>query len=679
MISSPLSRTRINIITLDPFPFSMEADWTEKYRPTSLSDVLGNNKAVNTLQRWAGEWEFGIPVKRAVILSGSPGIGKTSTALALANDMGWGVIELNASDVRSAEKIKSIATRGALYETFTDTGEYIRASEGGRKLIILDEADNLYERISSGQGKDSKGNDFSDRGGKTAIVQTIKLTMQPIILIVNDLYALTKNSTLKRLCEVIKFQNIRASTIEKTLIHIIHNEGLEVEREALEIIANRAGGDLRAAINDLRGLSRMEGRITEKMAGEVGFRDNVITLQQALAKILKGDNTDVRKAAWDLDETPDSLLTWLDENLPHEYTDPVDLANGYDALSRADVYLGRVRKRQYYRLWAYANDTMTAGVALAKKREYHHYTRYRFPGWILKMSHTKGIRKRRKELAQKIGSMCHTSIRDARLELLPMVQTLFKQSENTDYDFAIKMTDRLSLTPEEVAFLLGTVADDPRVEDIREKAVEYHRLATGFFPSQMNTKKATLAGFAVKKKEKVTQKEKTKKMVEMEKPGGGKKKRGKGEAGKKKEEVENDVDENEGTQREEGGSEGKRGGGTQREEGVSERKGEEGKPRKEVEKDGKENEGRQREDGVSEGKREVGKEKKGVEMDGEMGEEEKTGKEQLGGDDRKSAEKKMAMNKQPGGEEKKKGGGGKKKKKGKAKKELEPRPEKAWF
>jgi replication factor C large subunit len=487
----------------------MGQDWTEKYRPASLSDVLGNAKAVTAMQRWAGEWQFGLPVERAIILAGSPGIGKTSAAIALANDMGWGLIELNASDVRSGDKIRTIATRGALFETFTDTGEYVRSKDGGKKLIILDEADNLYERVKGGGGKDAGGNDLSDRGGKAAITDTIKQTMQPIILIVNDLYALTKNSTLKRLCEVIKFQKVKATTIEKALARIIRNEGLEVEREALEILAQRADGDLRAAINDLQALSRMDTRITEKMASGMGFRDNVITLQDALQKIFKGTTTDVRKVAWELDETPDSLLTWLDENLPHEYKDPGDLLRGYEALSQADVHLGRVRKRQYYRLWAYANDAMTAGVALAKHREYHHYIRYRFPGWILKMSHTRGIRARRKELARKVGTMCHTSIKDARLELLPVIQTLFKRSEDTGFDFAVTMTTRLSLTPEETAYLLGTVTDDERVATIQEMAIEQHRVATGFFPSQLKTKKATLAGFDVKKKK--VRKEKGKK------------------------------------------------------------------------------------------------------------------------------------------------------------------------
>jgi len=517
----------------------MEADWTEKYRPASLKQVLGNNKAVTTLLRWAQDWERGVPPKRGVILSGSPGIGKTSAALALANDMEWGVIELNASDVRNAEKINSIVTRGALFETFTDTGEFIRTQDGGRKLIILDEADNLYERVSKSSRGDPNAKDFTDRGGKAAIMKTLRMTMQPIILIVNDLYALTKNTSLKTLCEVVKFQKVRASTIQKALVGIIHKEGLEVEREALEVIATRADGDLRAAINDLQALSKMEGRITVKMTDGMGFRDNVITLRDALSEIFKGTHTDVRKVSWDLDETPESLMTWVDENLPAAYMNPGDLARGYEALSRADIYLGRVRRRQYYRLWAYANDMITAGVALAKKDLYHHYTRYQFPGWIMKMSRTKGIRKSRNELAQKVGTICHTSIKDARAELLSVFQTLFCASEKQDFDFAITMTDKLELTTSEIAYLLGTLEDDPRVVDIQERAGEHRIQRTGFVPSQMGTKKATLAGFDIKKKKvkKKKDEEKTGKKEKNAETGGKKKK----EEAKSKDKKDDDV------------------------------------------------------------------------------------------------------------------------------------------
>ena len=477
----------------------MDTDWTEKYRPASLSEVYGNTGAVERLKKWARAWQRGKPVKRAAILAGSPGVGKTSTALALAKDMGWGVIELNASDVRNAENIKKIAMRGALFETFTDTGEFVSSREGGKKLIILDEADNLYERTRGDEGKDRQGKDYSDKGGKSAIIHTIRATMQPIILIVNDLYALTKNSPLKKLCETIRFQKLRASEIEKALRRIVLAEGIEMELEALKIISERADGDLRAAINDLQAISRMGKRITVEMTEGMGFRDNVITLQDALIRIFTGTDAEVRKVTWELDETPDSLPSWVDENLPAAYTRTSDLVRGFDAISRADVYLGRVRRRQYYGLWAYASEMLSLGVAMAKQREYTRTPDIRFPGWILKMSRSKGMRQARTAISRKIADWCHTSINDARMELLPIFRVLFPQSAKRDYDFAVSMTDNLDLTLSEVAFLLNVSPEDEAVEEIVERAARRREERTGFHPSEMGTKKGLSSGIEMKK------------------------------------------------------------------------------------------------------------------------------------------------------------------------------------
>ena len=139
-------------------------NWTEKYRPSTLQDVIGNHDALVALKKWGEDWKKGSPSKQAVVLSGRPGVGKTSAALALAHDQGWEIVELNASDSRNEHIIKRVALAGGLHETLGESADYVSSKKGGKKLIILDEADNLYEREG-------------DRGGKRAIADTIKKTI----------------------------------------------------------------------------------------------------------------------------------------------------------------------------------------------------------------------------------------------------------------------------------------------------------------------------------------------------------------------------------------------------------------------------------------------------------------------------------------------------------------------
>src|SRR4030067_493334 len=111
--------------------------WTEKYRLKSLKEVVGNPTAVAGLEKGADAWERGVPDRRAVILAGPPGTGKTSAALALAADRGWAVVEMNASDKRNAEAVKNVALRGAVTPTVSGRGEVLSTAKGGRKPIVL--------------------------------------------------------------------------------------------------------------------------------------------------------------------------------------------------------------------------------------------------------------------------------------------------------------------------------------------------------------------------------------------------------------------------------------------------------------------------------------------------------------------------------------------------------------
>ncbi len=441
-------------------------EWAERHRPQALSDLVGNTKAIATMRAWAEEWKTGTPEKRALVLEGPPGIGKTSAAHALARDLGWDVIELNASDARSAPVIMRVAGTGAVTTTFSSSGDFRKQSEGGRTLIILDEADNLYER--GGKASSVGDEDLSDRGGKRAIVDTVRATRQPVVLIVNDLYALMKGSgsALRSLTVPVKFTRPQARSVAKRLGEVLKKEGGEAEPEVLVRIAEASGGDLRAAMNDLQSVAESGRRLQVKDVVGLGDRDTARTMFQVLPDIFKSMDLDkARKATWDLNEDPEFVSLWVAENLGVEYKRPDDLARGYEMLSRADVFLGRVRRRQYYALWGYASELMTGGVALAKTQPYRGYTRWQFPSWLRRMSSSRAKRQLRDNLALKVGKLLHTSKRQARLEYLEPLSVLFQADE----EFAVQVGADLVLSVEELGFLLDKKPALKGVKDLHKR------------------------------------------------------------------------------------------------------------------------------------------------------------------------------------------------------------------
>jgi len=425
-------------------------DWTEKYRPKSLRDIIGNERALSILRAWAERWNQGkIPEKRAAILSGKPGTGKTSTAHALAVDLGWTVLELNASDARNETSIKRVATAGATNETFDSSGEFLPVKKGGRKLIILDEADNLYEKLD----KTDSDTGLGDRGGKKAIIDTIKITKQPIILIVNDFYELTKGGgePLKNLCNVIQFYTVNPNQIVELLKHICRQENITADIRALKTIVDRSKGDVRSAVNDLQSLCVNRTQLSIEDIDVLGYRDRDTLIFDALREVFKTKNLQKsRECMWNIDVDPEMFLLWITENLPREYLDVEDLARGYEALSEADVFFGRVAKARVYDLWSYACDLMSAGVSVAKTHIYGN-TQYAFPAWLKLMKGNQSARLTRDAVIRKIALLHHVSEQKAKEAIILHFQALFRNNPL----FACRMIRQLDLSEPEVKFLLG--------------------------------------------------------------------------------------------------------------------------------------------------------------------------------------------------------------------------------
>ena len=428
-------------------------DWTEKYRPQSLDGIVGNPTAVSSLRSWARSWEHGTPEVRVAVLRGPPGVGKTTSVEALAREMGWSIIEMNASDQRTGKAIEDVALRGSRFETFRDDGSFTRSSEGGRKLIVLDEADNFY------------GN--SDRGAMPVVNALIKGTCQPVVLIVNDFYELSrKSSAVNDSTLQITFKKPQSGTIAKALYRIADSEGVEVDPVAMELIAQNANGDMRAAVRNLESLALGQEEVTLEMAEGLSPRDTRSDIYDLMkAVFLGGDPAEARRKAMEVDEDPGTVLMWMDENMPTECTDIGDLIRGYEKLSRADIFMSRVYRRQYYRFWSYAKDLMTFGVCASKQSRSRPGSRMNFPGVARKISAGKKVREIRGIVCLKLAEHLHTTSRRVQNDVLPYVRAIV----SNDAGIRVPLAEAMSLEPEELAFLMQKKADSKAVTSVLEQ------------------------------------------------------------------------------------------------------------------------------------------------------------------------------------------------------------------
>jgi replication factor C large subunit len=412
-------------------------DWTEKYRPSSLSELRGNDTARDELREWADTWENH---REAVVLHGPPGIGKTSAAHALAADLGWPTIELNASDSRTKDAIERVAGEAARSGTLDGGG-------GGRRLVIMDEADDIH------------GN--ADRGGSRATTELVKEADQPVVLVANDYYEMSK--ALRNACQDIEFRPVSKRSILPVLRDICRKEGIEFEDEALETIAETNSGDLRGAIKDLQALG--EGRDRLEAADVVtGERDRTEGIFDYLDLVIKeASPQEALEASYDVDETPDDLINWIEDNLPKDYEGD-ELAAAYGFLARADTWLGRVRATQNYSYWRYAGDNMTAGVAAARQGTKSGWTRYGPPSYWSKLGRSRGTREKRDYIARKIAEANGVSMGTARQEMLPYLSAMTHHCTNRE--LTVAMAARYELEAEHVAFVTGSGEDTNKVESI---------------------------------------------------------------------------------------------------------------------------------------------------------------------------------------------------------------------
>jgi len=358
---------------------------------SALSSLIGNPSAISAAKAWAMGWQEG---KRQppLLVTGSTGTGKTALAHAIAKEFGWELFEFNASDFRNEENVTTLLSHATVSSSLF----------GGTRLILIDDADSL-----SGT---------ADRGGAGAIAKVIANARQPIILTAADYYD-KKLSSIKAQCQQLELRRAHVSTIASFLKREAVARNLTLAEGDAEKIAQAAAGDIRAALNDLQAHNTSASRDREK---------NIFDIMRDIFKSEK--YADARKAAFSSDVDHDTLKLWIAQNLPTACEKPFDLAEGYEKLSRADVFDGRIKRTQYWGYLRYSSDLMTSGVALSKSAPSHGYVQFAYPDYIRAMGSSKSARTLRKSVLSKIARMCHCSIQQAG-GYLPLFELVAKKEE----------------------------------------------------------------------------------------------------------------------------------------------------------------------------------------------------------------------------------------------------------
>lgn len=246
--------------------------WTDRYRPRTVNDLVGNNAEIDQLYEWLKDWDEvcirgnkkQLPFRRgaswqdipninarAALISGPPGIGKTSAARIVCAQLGYEIVEQNASDTRNKASlesaIKDLSTNKSL-NYFSVAGRKkeaentnsLAAAIGGlatqKSVIIMDEVDGV------GAG---------DRGGIAALIKIIKESKTPIICICNDRQS-QKLQSLVNHCYDLRFQKPTTDTIKTKILQIAKAEDFAVDSEVLNNLIESSGNDIRQIINLLQ-------------------------------------------------------------------------------------------------------------------------------------------------------------------------------------------------------------------------------------------------------------------------------------------------------------------------------------------------------------------------------------------------------------------------------------------
>ena len=294
--------------------------WSEKYRPSNLDSMVGNEEARDRFVSWLKKWKRGA---RAALLVGPPGTGKTTCVHLAAEKLGLQLVELNASDTRTRDRLSK------------HIGEVISSRNlfDSRTLVFLDEVDGLAGR--------------ADYGAIDFIRDAVRESENPVAMAAND----PESDEVKKLSSVtnrIEFHKPAPEVVEAQLVKIARNEGVSFKEVELASIVKAANGDLRSAINFLQ-------------SGGASSKDEEITTSQAINAFFDAmDERAALKALRAYPGQPREKLRDLFTSVLKARVHDERKATALEVISRADLLLGRITSGKDWRLLRYLDPMLAS-------------------------------------------------------------------------------------------------------------------------------------------------------------------------------------------------------------------------------------------------------------------------------------------------------------------------------
>lgn len=330
--------------------------WTEKYRPRRSDDLVGNSEARSQIVRWLDTWVNG---KKPLLIMGPPGIGKTSFVHILSIEYNYDLIEMNASDSRTRDKLES-----RILPILNNTSLY-----GKRMLLFLDEIDGIYRR--------------QDTGGTEFLVKILKEPTIPIVLASNS-----RNSRIKELiknCRVIEFCSIPLDISQGLLDQILANEGLNFSTSEKDLILKRSQGDMRSLLN-LAQSAHAQYVPDKDQTSEIDIAQTInaffaeLSSEDAKEILARSEShyVDPRFGLSPEDRRTDILNAFFTTIVSSRTLDMTTKAVLLETLSSIDIWVGRIFENRNWRLLRYLDEILANKIYSVSRNRWLNYSQYSF-------------------------------------------------------------------------------------------------------------------------------------------------------------------------------------------------------------------------------------------------------------------------------------------------------------